>query len=62
MKIMPFAGTLVRFTRTLDDETLQLIDGDERVGVVTSRNRAMSTMRVCTSPGVYYTVALADAN
>ena len=61
MNTMPFAGTMVSFSRVLSDETGEAHDVDTMNGYVTSRNRAMDTMRVCVGAGCYFTVAKADA-
>lgn len=61
METMPFAGTMVSFNRWIDDENGRKYEGMATTGYVTSRNRAMGTMRVCVGVGDYYTVAVADA-
>jgi hypothetical protein len=55
MDNMPFTGTLVSFNQWVDDDNGRTYEGMRMTGYVTSRNRAMNTMRVCVG-GDYYTI------
>jgi hypothetical protein len=61
MDNMPFAGTLVSFNQWVDDDNGRTYEGMQMTGYVTSRNRAMNTMRVCVGTGDYYTVTKQQA-
>ena len=57
MKEMPKAGTLVRFAK----HGVPVTADNAIAGYVTSTDAFSDTMRVCTRPGVYWTVDRATA-